>query len=69
MGVVADKRLDLDFDFSNAPTVFDFIEDDSFVTGIMGPVGSGKSYGSAAKLMIRALEQKPSPRDNVRYSR
>jgi len=69
MSVIPEKRLDLDFDFSNAPTVYDFIEDDSFVTGIMGPVGSGKSYGSAAKLMIRALEQKPSPKDNVRYSR
>ena len=35
----------MDLDFSNSPTVWKFLHDDGFVRGIMGPVGSGKSYG------------------------
>ena len=59
----------LDLDFSNSPTVWKFINDDSFVRGLMGPVGSGKSYGCAAEIMLRAVKQKPSPRDGIRYTR
>ena len=36
---------------------------------MMGPVGSGKSYACAAEVMIRAVQQKPSPIDGIRYSR
>ena len=35
----------------------------------MGPVGSGKSYGCAAEIMLRAVKQPPSPKDGVRYTR
>ena len=35
----------------------------------MGPVGSGKSYGCAAEIMLRAVKQPPSPKDGIRYSR
>lgn len=59
----------LDLDFSQSPTVWKFLNDDSFVRGIMGPVGSGKSYGCAAEIMLRAVRQRPSPRDGIRYSR
>ena len=59
----------MDLDFSNSPTVWTFLHDESFVRGLMGPVGSGKSYGCAAEIMLRAVRQKPSPRDGIRYSR
>jgi hypothetical protein len=59
----------LKLDFSESPTVYDFIQSRSFVTGMMGPVGSGKSYACAAKIFIQAVKQKPSPIDNIRYSR
>jgi hypothetical protein len=59
----------LNIDLRNSPTAFKFLQDKSFVTGLMGPVGSGKSYVCAAKIMIRAVQQKPSPVDGIRYSR
>ena len=59
----------LDLNFENSPTVWKFLHDESFVRGLMGPVGSGKSYGCAAEVMLRAVRQKPSPRDGIRYSR
>ena len=59
----------LNLDFSLSPVVYDFIQNNSFVGGIMGPVGSGKSYACAAKIMMKAVQQKPSPVDGIRYSR
>lgn len=59
----------LRLDFSESPIIYDFLQSDKFVQGIMGPVGSGKSYGCAAKIFLKALKQKPSPADNIRYSR
>ena len=59
----------LNIDLRSSPTAFKFLQDKSFVTGLMGPVGSGKSYVCAAKIMIRAVQQKPSPVDGIRYSR
>tara|TARA_R100001129_G_scaffold164232_1_gene130271 strand:+ start:2125 stop:3651 length:1527 start_codon:yes stop_codon:yes gene_type:complete len=63
------EAASLNLDFSTAPTVWKFLRDDSFVRGIMGPVGSGKSYACAAEIMLRAVRQKPSPRDGIRYTR
>jgi hypothetical protein len=59
----------LNFDFSKSPTVWKFLGDDSFFRGLLGPVGSGKSYACAAEIIFRAIKQPPSPIDNVRYSR
>jgi hypothetical protein len=59
----------LKLDFSESPVIYDFIQSNAFVQGIMGPVGSGKSYGCCGKIFIKAVQQKPSPIDNVRYSR
>jgi hypothetical protein len=42
--------------------------DNSFVRGLMGPIGSGKSTGCVMELYRRVMEQKPSP-DGVRRSR
>jgi len=63
------QNASLNLDFKTAPNVWKFLRDDSFVRGLMGPVGSGKSYACAAEIMLRAVKQKPSPRDGIRYSR
>ena len=59
----------LKLDFSGAPTVAQFFRSDAFVRGILGPVGSGKSNACCAEIFRRAVEQKPSPRDGIKYSR
>ena len=59
----------LKWDFSQSPTVAKFMKSDAFVRGIMGAVGSGKSYACCAEIFRRAIQQKPSPRDGIRYTR
>ena len=56
----------LDLDFSNNRTVWKMLNDNSFFRGLMGPVGSGKSYASAAEIMLRAVRQDPSQKENIR---
>jgi len=53
-------------DFSESPTVWDFMQDESAVRIIIGPVGSGKTFGCCNEVMKRALMQEPAP-DNIRY--
>ena len=57
------------FDFSSSPTIAKFLQDNSFVRGLMGPVGSGKSYACCTEILKRAIQQKPSPRDGIKYTR
>lgn len=45
-----------------------FHQDDSFVRGLMGPVGSGKSSAACMEILLRAMQQAPGP-DGVRRSR
>ena len=59
----------IDLDFSSARTTYEFLSSNDFVRGLMGPVGSGKSYACAAEIMMRAVRQKPSPHDGIRYTR
>ena len=59
----------LDLDFSQAPTTWKFLNNDAFFRGLLGPVGSGKSYACAAEIFLKAVQQKPSPVDNTRYTR
>ena len=59
----------LDLDFSSAPTTWAFLQDNSFFRGLLGPVGSGKSYACAAEIVMRAVQQDPSPVDGIRYTR
>ena len=59
----------IDLDFSGALTTYKFLQSNAFVRGLMGPVGSGKSYACAAEIMMRAVRQKPSPIDGIRYTR
>jgi hypothetical protein len=65
----ADPLESLDLDFSQSATTWRFLQDDSFFRGLLGPVGSGKSYACAAEVLLRAAKQPPSPLDNTRYSR
>lgn len=51
------------------PTLAEFHEDNSFLRGVMGPVGSGKSVAMVIEVMRRALAMPPSVRDGVRKSR
>ena len=68
---MSDKQIPagLKLDFSSAPTIARFFKSDAFVRGLMGPVGSGKSYACCAEIFRRAVQQRPSPRDGVKYSR
>ena len=47
-----DPIAKLKLDFSKSPMIWKFLQDKSFVRGIMGPVGSGKSYACAAEIML-----------------
>jgi len=64
-----EKPNAMNLDFSTSPNVWKFLQDNSFVRGLMGPVGSGKSYACCAEIFKRAVQQKPSPKDGIRYSR
>jgi hypothetical protein len=59
----------LNLNFQSAPTLWKFLHDNAFVRGIRGPVGGGKSYAACAEVILRAVKQKPSPIDNIRYTR
>ena len=59
----------LNLNFRKSRTVFNFLQSNAFVRGMLGPVGSGKSYACAAEIMLRAVKQKPSPVDGIRYTR
>ena len=45
-----------------------FLKDSSFVRGIRGPVGSGKSVACCVEMFRRACQQKPST-DGIRYTK
>lgn len=64
------KPFNPTLDFSGAPTVARFWQDDDvFVRTIIGPLGSGKSTGCTGKLMHLATQQDVDPRFGVRRSR
>lgn len=42
------------------PTALKFHKDDSFVRGLMGPIGSGKSVACCMEIVRRAMQQKPN---------
>jgi hypothetical protein len=51
-----------------SPALWTFHQDDSFVRGVMGPVGSGKSTACCWELFRRLQEQEPGP-DGIRRTR
>jgi len=50
------------------PVAARFLADMGFVTGLMGPIGSGKSVSCAIKILRLACMQKPGP-DGIRHTR
>lgn len=54
--------------YNAPPTVGAFMRDNSFMRGLMGPFGSGKSVGSLFEMLRRCMEQQPSA-DRIRRSR
>lgn len=56
-------------EFKLSKTGKEFVDDDSFVRAIMGPIGSGKSALCVNELMRLALMQEPSSYDGRRRSR
>ena len=54
--------------FKATPTIWEFMQDDSFVRVLAGPIGSGKSVACCHLLMMMALQQKPDAK-GVRRSR
>ncbi len=46
-------------DYVAHKTIREFHTSDAFVRGIVGPIGSGKSHGCVAELVIRSIQQAP----------
>ncbi len=61
------RGVNLEFDFSEAETLSNFFQSDAFVRICVGPVGSSKTTAFCVEVMKRALQQEPSPLDNIRY--
>ena len=62
------KPVSRSYSTDSAPILRRFHHDRSFVRGVMGPLGSGKSTACTIELLTIAREQKPAP-DGVRYTR
>lgn len=61
---------DIEIDYETpGPIAEAYLDDDAFVTGIRGPVGSGKSVASVMKLLGIAEMQRKSPVDGRRHAR
>jgi len=57
-----------EYSFATVKTIKQFCDDRAFISGVIGPFGSGKTVGCVMKIIQRALEQAPGP-DGVRRSR
>jgi len=58
----------IEYTYRHAPTILAFSESDSFIRGLMGPFGSGKSTGCVIEIIRRGHEQKPGI-DGIRRTR
>lgn len=56
------------YSYADCPTIEDFSNDNHFMRGLMGPIGSGKSAGCCIEIINRSLVQPPG-KDGVRRSR
>jgi hypothetical protein len=63
----AQQAIELAFE-PDGDVLREFHLDNSFVRGIRGPIGSGKSSSCCIELFRRAVEQKPGP-DGIRHTR
>lgn len=55
--------------YEPAPTCAAFMQDERPQSFIVGPVGSGKTTAILFKIVTRAMNQAPSPRDGIRRTR
>ena len=62
------NTLTIKYSYDGVPTCEDFANDDSFIRGLMGPVGGGKSSACVAEIVARGMAQAPGP-DGIRRSR
>lgn len=62
-----DTKL-IKYSYAPVPTIEAFAQDNSFIRGLQGAFGSGKSSGSVIELVNRAQAQRRSP-DGIRHSR
>ena len=60
--------VNIRYSYAGVPTCEDFADDDSFIRGLVGPFGSGKSSACVVEIVNRGLAQKPGP-DGVRRTR
>lgn len=51
--------MNVQYDIRQAPTLQNFLLDNSFMRAVMGPFGSGKSSACCAEIVRRGHEQKP----------
>jgi hypothetical protein len=58
-----------EFDFIAGTEVAKFVASNKQVDYLQGPLGSGKTVALLLRAMRHAQEQKPSPIDNIRYTR
>ena len=62
-----------DITYNASKTLSEFHKSDAFVRGLMGPIGSGKSVGCVAEMMLRSREQRPfyngKSKLGIRYTR
>lgn len=65
---MSSPRINLIYDYEGCPTLASFARSDSFMRGIVGPFGSGKSSACVAEVAQRGRAQKPL-HDGKRRSR
>lgn len=53
------KPQDIRYSYNDVPTIRDFAGSDAFFRALVGPVGAGKSSGSAIEIPSRAFRQRP----------
>lgn len=60
--------MQITYSYRNAPTILAFSESDSFIRGLMGPFGSGKSSACVIEIVQRGNAQAPGL-DGIRRTR
>lgn len=65
--------VQVSIDLNNAPTTRDAVLDDTFLTAVIGPAGTGKTFTSFQAFLVRAMRRPPAPPNSegkrIRYSK
>ena len=62
------EPISIRYSYVDVPTCEDLSNDNSFIRGLMGPFGSGKSSACVVEIANRGMAQKPGP-DGIRRTR